>query len=122
MKALSATPILRMFDPGLARAFYVDWLQFSVEFEHRFGPDMPLYLGLRRDDLALHLTEHHGDTTPGTRVRIRVADLDAFYDDLRARPYGYANPGRPEQMPWGEACLTLTDPSANRLTFYEEAQ
>lgn len=29
-------PILRMFDEAKAREFYLDFLGFSVEFEHRF--------------------------------------------------------------------------------------
>lgn len=114
-----ATPILRSFDEAKARAFYVEWLGFTVVFEHRFGPQMPLYLGLRRDGLDLHLTEHHGDTTPGTRVRIACADLDRFYDDLMTRPYGALNPGPPQDQTWGERDLTLTDPFGNRLTFFE---
>ncbi|MGR3434632.1 MAG: glyoxalase superfamily protein [Shimia sp.] len=113
-----ATPILRMFDDGAARAFYVGWLGFEVAFEHRFAPDMPLYLGLRRDGVELHLTGHHGDTTPGTRVRIACADVAVLHAELTARPYGGARPGPPETRPWGEVDLTLTDPFGNRLTFH----
>ena len=36
-------PILRMFDEAKAREFYLDFLGFSVEFEHRFEADLPLY-------------------------------------------------------------------------------
>jgi len=35
-------PILRMFDEAKAREFYLDFLGFSVEFEHRFEADLPL--------------------------------------------------------------------------------
>lgn len=114
-----ATPILRMFDEGMARAFYIDWLGFAVTFEHRFGKDMPLYMGIGRDGLEIHLTEHHGDTTPGTRVRIATTDVESFYDEIMARGYAYAHPGRPCEMPWGETALDLTDPFGNRLTFYQ---
>lgn len=119
MKIGPATPILRMFDHEKAVAFYVDWLGFEVGFEHRFGPDMPRYVGLVRDGVELHLTEHHGDTTPGTRVRIACDDIDAFYQEIGARPYPHLNPGRPCAQPWGEIDLTLTDPFGNRLTFYQ---
>ena len=34
---------------------------FQVAFEHRFFEVMPLYLGLERVDLSLHLSEHHGN-------------------------------------------------------------
>ncbi|RMT27270.1 hypothetical protein ALP51_00680 [Pseudomonas savastanoi] len=54
----SAIPILRMFDERKAREFYLDFLGFSVEFEHRFEADLPLYLGISRNGLHLHLSEH----------------------------------------------------------------
>lgn len=114
----SPTPILRSFDEAKARAFYIDFLGFAVAFEHRFGPKMPLYLGLVRDGCELHLSEHHGDTTPGTRIRVPVADLDAFAADLASRPDAGIRVGEPEDRPWGERDLTLTDPFGNRLTFY----
>lgn len=119
MKLGYATPILRIFDEAKARAFYVDWLGFSIQFEHRFGPDMPLYLGLTRDGVELHLSEHHGDTTPGTRVRVSVDDIDALYSEIKSRPYKHLNPGPPNQQSWGERDLTLTDPFGNKLTFHE---
>jgi catechol 2,3-dioxygenase-like lactoylglutathione lyase family enzyme len=37
------TPILRSFDERRARRFYVDFLGFEVEFEHRFEPGAPLH-------------------------------------------------------------------------------
>ncbi|EGH41168.1 hypothetical protein PSYPI_01542, partial [Pseudomonas syringae pv. pisi str. 1704B] len=61
----SAIPILRIFDERKAREFYIDFLGFSIEFEHRFEADLPLYLGISRNGLNLHLSEHHGDACPG---------------------------------------------------------
>jgi glyoxalase superfamily protein len=37
-------PILRIFDVDRAREFYVDWLGFQVDWEHRFDDDAPLYM------------------------------------------------------------------------------
>ena len=39
-----AIPILRMFDEAKAREFYLDFLGFSIEFEHRYEADLPLSL------------------------------------------------------------------------------
>jgi catechol 2,3-dioxygenase-like lactoylglutathione lyase family enzyme len=96
-------PILRSFDEAKAREFYVDWLGFRVDWEHRFEPALPLYMQVSRGDCILHLSEHHGDATPGSAVRIRVDELDAFHAELTARP------GR---------ARGLQDPSGNRLIFY----
>lgn len=122
MRIGAATPIFRSFDEAKARAFYIDWLEFDVLFEHRFGPELPLYLALKRGAFELHLTEHHGDTTPGTRIRVCVHEIEAFAADLQDRPYGGANPGAPERQPWGDLELTLTDPFGNRITFFEPAE
>jgi hypothetical protein len=63
-----AAPVLRIFDEDKAREFYVDYLGMTVDFEHRFDPDSPLYMQVSRGVLVLHLSEHHGDGTPGTHV------------------------------------------------------
>ena len=110
-------PILRSFDEAKARDFYCAFLGFEVTFEHRFGAGMPLYLGLRRDGVELHLSEHHGDTTPGTRLRLHVGDIDALADELAGRSGHGVLAGRPEAQPWGERDLTVTDPFGNRITF-----
>lgn len=85
-------------------------------FEHRFEPGLPLYMGVARDACALHLTEHHGDASPGAAARIEVSDLDAFHAELVAKTYRFARPSI-ETMPWGTRDMTVTDPFGNRLTF-----
>ncbi len=94
----SVTPVLRSFDEVKALEFYVDFLGFEVEFEHRFGENFPLYLGIRRDDVVLHLSEHHGDCSPGALVRIAVSDVRALSAGLAAKNYRYARPGEPREM------------------------
>jgi Glyoxalase superfamily protein len=37
-------PILRIFDIVKAREFYVDYLGFAIDWEHRFSADAPLYM------------------------------------------------------------------------------
>jgi len=71
------TPILRIFDEARAREFYVDFLGFKVDWEHRFEPGLPLYAQVSREGCVLHLSEHHGDASPGAAMRIESTDLDA---------------------------------------------
>ena len=115
------TPILRSFDERRTKRFYVDFLGFEVEFEHRFEPGMPLYLGIRKGECRLHLSEHHGDAAPGARIRIPVDDVRAYAARLREEQFENARPGEPELMDWGSWEITVHDPSSNRLTFYTEA-
>lgn len=116
MKIGRVVPILRSFDEAKAREFYLGYLGFQVVFEHRFEPGLPLYMGIARDGCALHLSEHHGDATPGAAMRIEVSDIDALHAELTARPYRHARP-EVQTMPWGTRDMSVTDPFGNRLTF-----
>ena len=111
-------PVLRMFSVDKAREFYLGWLGFSVDFEHRFEPDLPLFMGVSRGELTLHLSEHHGDGSPGANVVVEMTGLDALHAELAAARYGYGRPGIVLQ-PWGVRQVTVHDPFGNRLTFSE---
>ena len=115
------TPVLRMFDVDKAREFYVDYLGCEVGFEHRFGENFPLYLGLSIGGCNLHLSEHHGDGSLGANLRIGCDDLEAYWQVLDAKDYAYAKPGKPGETPWGSLEMTITDPFGNRLTLVQEA-
>ena len=112
-------PILRSFDEAKAREFYVDWLGFQVDFEHRFEPGMPLYMGISRGDCRIHLSEHHGDGTPGSVIRIRVDELEAYHAELQSRPYKNYRPGLQDQE-WGTREMVVQDGSGNKLVFYRD--
>ena len=110
-----AIPLLRIFDETKAREFYLDFLGFGIEFEHRFEADLPLYLGISRNALQLHLTEHHGDASPGSTVFIPMQNIEMLRDELLGKRYGY---GRPDivQQGWGQV-LEVHDPFGNRIRF-----
>jgi glyoxalase superfamily protein/uncharacterized protein DUF3303 len=114
-------PILRSFDETKAREFYVDFMGFTVDWEHRFADNAPLYMQVSRGDIVLHLSEHHGDCSPGGAVRIEMPDVDAFSKMLREKRYKNANPGCGQVTPWGTKEVTLTDPFHNRLIFWQNA-
>ncbi len=113
-----AVPILRIFDVAKAREFYIGYLGFSVEFEHRFHDDAPLFMGITRDDVRLFLSEHHGDGSPGVHVRIDMQGVKELHDELAAKGYRYMNPGIHEQE-WGTRDLSVIDPFGNQLVFSE---
>jgi hypothetical protein len=111
----SPIPILRIFDEAKAKEFYVDFLGFKIDWEHRFEPNTPLYMQVSKDECVLHLSEHYGDSCPGGALRIETADLDAYHAELNAKKYKYYRPGIVEQ-PWGRD-MSVQDPFHNRLTF-----
>ena len=116
MKFGKTTPILRIFDETKAREFYVDFLGFKVDWEHRFEDGLPLYLQISKDGCVLHLSEHHGDCSPGAAMRIETLELEAFQTQLVAKKYKNSRP-QIEEMPWGSKDMSVHDPFGNRLTF-----
>jgi hypothetical protein len=64
----SIIPVLRIFDIEKADEFYLSFLGFAVDWDHRFRPTGPLYRQISRGNLILHLSEHHGDGTPGVHL------------------------------------------------------
>ena len=115
---VQTVPILRSFSEAKAREFYLDFLGFQIDWEHRFEPSLPLYVQVSRAGIVLHISEHHGDATPGSAVRIGVTGLRDFHAELIGKRYGNMRPGleRPE---WGGLEMTVIDPAGNRLHFVE---
>lgn len=116
-KVLRTAPVFRSFDEAKAREFYVDWLGFAWVGDHRHAPDLPLYAFLRLGDFHLHLSEHHGDATPGAKVMIHVDHLREWHGSLGI--YVNMRPGLIAQR-WGLE-MTVLDPFGNRLCFLDQA-
>lgn len=118
MQLLPAIPIIRIFSEEKAKEFYLDFLGFKLDWEHRFEPGFPLYAQISRSDLILHLSEHYGDAAPGATVFARVQGIADFHQELTEKNYAYARPGV-EDLPWGQQ-MQIADPFGNRLRFCEQ--
>ena len=118
----AVTPILRIFDIDKARDFYVGFLGFTIDWEHRYGPDFPLYMQVSRGKVTLHLSEHHGDACPGAKIYITTTDIADYHKEITAKGYPYARPGL-DDAPWDKNAklIQLTDPFGNRITFTDKA-
>lgn len=110
-----SVPVLRSLDERKCRAFYCDFLGFEVEFEHRFEQHLPLYLGLKRGPVELHLTEHPGDATTGSAVFVWMTGIAAYRAEISARRILQSVPEIVAQ-PWGNE-VSIADPFGNRLRF-----
>jgi catechol 2,3-dioxygenase-like lactoylglutathione lyase family enzyme len=111
-------PILRIFDIAKAKEFYLGFLGFKVDFEHRFEPDLPLFMQISLGDVILYLSEHHGDCSPGAKIVTKPAALPHTTPIWPTKKYGYARPGLVEQ-PWGATTMTIADPFYNHIEFSE---
>jgi Glyoxalase superfamily protein len=96
--------------PGLSR-LQVDW-------DHRFDDNSPLYRQAPRGDLVLHLSEHHGDGSPGARLRVMMRGVEEFHREISAKAYRYMRPDL-EQTPWGTLETGAIDPFGNLIRFCE---
>jgi len=109
-------PIFRIFDLEKANAFYVDLLGFRIDWQHRFEEGYPLYMQVSRGGLRLHLSEHHGDATPGSSAYIYLHGLDALHAELTVKgSHAQIEAGPNPTM----RVLVLWDPFGNRLRFAE---
>jgi hypothetical protein len=93
MQVDKTIPILRIFDYRKAVKFYVECLEFAVDCEHRFEVALPIYMQVSKNGLTLHLSEHHGNATPGSRVFIFCTDLKDYQENLLYKQYNYYRPG-----------------------------
>lgn len=112
-------PVIRIFDVDKAKAFYCDYLGCAIDWEYRFEANLPLYCQVSRGPIVLHLSEHHGDSTPGARLFIPMHGIEALHAELSEKPYRFLRPGIDTQE-WGRE-IQLTDPFGNRLTFCEQS-
>lgn len=110
-------PIFRIFDAAKAKEFYLDFLGFRLDWEHRFGENFPLYMQVSRAGLTLHLSEHHGDASPGSTAFVTMSGVQAYQRELAGKDYTYMKPGI-EVMDWGNV-MTVTDPFSNKIRFSE---
>jgi len=108
-------PVLRIFDQAKTREFYFDFLGFKMDWEHRFTPDLPLYMQVSRGKAVLHLSEHHGDASPGSTEFIWMEGIEAFHRELLAKEYKNSRPGL-HSVDWGLQ-FEVPDPFGNRLRF-----
>ena len=111
-----ATPVLRIFDVDKAKEFYVGFLGFKLDWEHRFGDNFPLYAQVSRSGVLLHLSEHHGDGSPGAAVT--TSGVLSLRRELAAKQYRYYKPGAADTAE-NRGSLTVLDPFGNKLIFRE---
>lgn len=111
-----------MLDEKKTKAFYLDYLGYQVDWEHRFDPqskDSPLYMQVRQGDSVFHLNGHADGDSPVAEVRIPVHNLDAYCEHLGRKTAGAEKPEAVDPRYEGEKTdLNLYDPSGNLLVFW----
>ena len=119
MKVEKVIPILRIFDYKKAIEFYIDWLGFKINWGHTFDENTPVYLEIEKDGLIIHLSEHHGDGTPGTNVFIWCNSVEEFHKEIINKKYKYNKPGLKKTF-YGSFAVKVIDPFQNQIIFNEK--
>lgn len=101
-------------DLAAARAFWTDLIGLEVLVDDneylRLGGGGGYTMGMERAT--------DGDA-PELEVVVRVADVDAAYERLRAA--GVECGGPPEDMPWGARHIWLRDPDGHLISIYSSS-
>jgi hypothetical protein len=111
-------PIFRIFSVEKAKEFYIGYLGFTVDWEHRFEESSPVYMQISRGNLVIHLSEHHGDCCPGSTALVYMKGVEELHREISAKNYKYLRPGV-EKMPWNALSVKVIDPFGNRIDFQE---
>jgi Glyoxalase superfamily protein len=83
----SVIPTFRIYSLEKAREFYIDFLGCKIDWEHRFEDNAPVYMQVSRDGLVLHLSEHHGDGTPGSVAYVAMTGIETLHRELNDKNY-----------------------------------
>ena len=118
----SSIPVLRMLDEEKNKRFYLEFLGYTCDWEHRFTPDSadsPLYMQIRLGESVIHLNGHADSEAPTTEVRIPVKGLQAYCDHLSEKCQGDEKPELVDPRYSGEnQDMNIYDPSGNLLVFW----
>ena len=116
----SVQPVLMSRDVARSIEFYAR-LGFRLAFQDR--PVDPQYVGIRRDDIELHLQWHDAAEWdyPNDRPTYRfvVADVDELFRELQAAGVLGEN-SRIADTAWGTREFHVQDPDRNGLQFYRD--
>lgn len=114
---LKAIPIFRITDYSKAVEYYIDKLGFTLDWEHRFGDNEPVYMQISKNGLVLHLSENERFKV-GVIVFVETKGIEAFRDSVLINQ-------NTNEIPeiittnWNTKQLELTDPFGNLLRFNE---
>jgi catechol 2,3-dioxygenase-like lactoylglutathione lyase family enzyme len=100
----TAVPILRVADVDQALPWWRR-LGFIEVFRHQFEARLPRFVGIRRDDCLIYLSEHPGDASGPSLIYLWIADIDEVAAEFGATV---------TEMPWARDC-EITDPDGNRI-------
>jgi uncharacterized glyoxalase superfamily protein PhnB len=112
-----AIPTFRILDYEEAMNFYIDFLGFKIDWEHRFNPTEPVYMQISKNGLVLHLTENKRFQT-NIIVFVDTNGIVDFHKELCERN-STKNIQTISRTNWQTLQMEIADPFGNLLRFNE---
>ncbi len=112
-----AIPTFRISDYNAAKEFYVTFLGFTVDWEHRFGNNEPVYMQISKNGLIIHLSENVR-FQKGVIVFVETTGIENFHSELINIENKFSIP-KIEKTNWGTTQMEIKDPFENLLRFNE---
>jgi hypothetical protein len=106
-------PVLRITSYERSKAFYVDGLGFTIDWEHRCKPACPVFMQLTRDAMTIDLSQHTGDCSTAGSSCSMSPNVDEWYDELQAKFVSVHEP--PNESLQVLRDMTLIDPDDNTI-------
>lgn len=113
----NCVPTFQINDHKKAIEFYVDFLGFSIDWEHRFGDSAPVYMQISNNGMILHLSENERFKT-SVIVFVETKGIESFRNTLLNNKYGKVIPDI-SITSWNTKQMELEDPFGNLLRFNE---
>lgn len=108
-------PVFGIASYADAKAHYVDWLGFTIDWEWREAEGQPVIMAISRDQAAFMLNEYD-EPAPST-VTLKVDDLASLAAEWNGR-----RPGSVEvaiEPPYEFPAVLIRDPCGNALHFQQ---
>lgn len=112
-----AIPTFRILDYKKAKEFYVEFLGFKIDWEHRFGENETVYMQVSKNGLILHFSENKRFQT-GMIVFVETTGIENFHDELSKKSNGILTPDV-SVTNWNTKQMEIEDPFGNLLRFNE---
>jgi len=109
-------PTFRILDYEKAIKFYVDFLGFNLDWEHRFSETEPVYMQVSKNGLTLHLTENTRFQTE-VIVFVETKGIVGYYMEISKKD---ASIPKVSSTPWQTKQMEIEDPFGNLLRFNEK--
>ncbi|MCU0435601.1 MAG: glyoxalase superfamily protein [Bacteroidia bacterium] len=113
----TAIPTFGISDYHAAIDFYIGFLGFKIDWEHRFGQTDPVYMQISKNGLTLHLSENKRFPT-NVIVFVETRKIAEFHKELQGKGSTYKLPDI-LQTNWQTLQLEIADPFGNLLRFNE---